>query len=985
MPKVILNCLTLFCLYFISLFSITLSIYCQDAPPDIPNLASGIVVVNDEIQGESIYLVDQSKGGIYKRAISQEVNSRLTFSQFTPYYKSNEIKHPSAIAYNQGKLFVCDKSTSAVFELDIKTLSLRSIIEGGLIKNPTTIAVSERGEIAVASDEHDEVILYTPKSGPKLIDFDFDEPERLFFLGSKLIVMNEDGEVYQVQESTLSVSRITLPNKIDLSLQNSAKDLGAFLNIFYFARADGIFAYAQSNRETYRKYDIPLFVLFDNSNNYSPSKIFVTNKNLFILENKTKSIIQLGRPIPTDIEFNGDKNKITMSFIILYDYLNSHKMLSTREFVVERNTSVEDLLMEQRVILSPLNKVPQTLKISFVNLICTFNEQICKRNDSADDVFKGKVKQGDKLHLPNLQVQEYETTALVPLEDKTVDEYLREYYSSDRLRFQYINTHLRKDNPQSVEDKSKKNILERKGNFRLPVKRWKATLLINSNDLKTEFNNSLFNTLLLHETFLTSKQASDLSHLAGSLSTDTENVINPDEVAKNRANLKKNINFPVDLHPTLDLSSIIVAVGEKFDDVDFNHPDFIRGNNESIWLDLQPDGSDLPRHQLPQNRTVPSVSIGDKFSESDHGTHVSGIIAANSNSLTPGLIPSLKGLVLIDTKRSSEISQQIQNAINQNVFIFNFSFTLPNEQAVTTLKTKMNGSEWRDRLFVVAAGKAEDQTLQDLESNSDAPIKWNLNTKNIIGVSAVVTDGNGRWSWMDPIFNSENETDAGAKFGKRFIQLVAPGRDIFSSANRNAYKKASGTSQAVPQVVAVASILFAQNVTTPAVIKARLMYTSDWYSSFKDKVYGGLLNAQKAIWEPTQDILQLVSGSKIKKSVKFDNNPDILITSGQMEVPDGESESADNKKIKFNHIFRISRQPGHLNLYRVFFYDSNTKKLRIINDAALNGKINCKSTREWDKDAKKFKDPIECPTPIDISDFFDYVADIKKIPSDINF
>jgi subtilisin family serine protease len=365
---------------------------------------------------------------------------------------------------------------------------------------------------------------------------------------------------------------------------------------------------------------------------------------------------------------------------------------------------------------------------------------------------------------------------------------------------------------------------------------------------------------------------------------------------------------------------------------------------------------------------------------------VAGLIAAKERSIAPGLVPSVKGLVQVDTSNPAALHSLVQNAIQQGVFIFNFSLTLPQaaEGSMKNLKVSMTGADWSDRLFIVAAGKAEGSESQDLEQSAEPPIKWIENSRNMIGVSAVIPLDGGGWSWMNPFGDDNGESHPGAKFGKKFVQLVAPGKDIYSSAAKNAYKKASGTSQAVPQVTAAAALLFSQKITEPGLIKARLMYTSDWDTSFADRVYGGLLNVQRAVWEPTLDIIRTVSKAKIRKSIRYDGNPNITVTEGEIEHPDGPSVSINNKNIKFNNIFRIARQPGPGNLVRVFYYDDSSKKLRILVNAKLTGTINCKSTREWEDETKTFKDAAAC-TSLDIADLFDYVADIRKVSNTMGF
>jgi subtilisin family serine protease len=985
LPTTHLRYLHAVCITVVIHCGLAIPIAAQDtsSPFNIPRSVSDFVVVSDGGSGTSIYLVDAETRGVYVYRSSGTINKRVNLSEFQWLRNLPDLRHPSAIAHKDGKLLICDKELSAIYQIEAQSLATKLIIRDGLLKDCSAVAVSDRGDIAVASDKSDTVVWYTNNAIPRLIDFTFNSPRRLRFNGN-LLVMNRRGEVFQVEDSHLTVSKVTLPSKHPL---NEPSDFGAFLNILYFATANGVVTIAQSSVEQFRQYDVPLPLLYENGTTYLPDRIFIDDRDLFVADNKSKMILRFARPVPVDIEFTGNKRTTTFAAIVLYEYLNSRNMLSVREHAVQRKRSVEEVLLDQQTILVPVSKEPAALRQSLATLVCRLNAEFCSKNNiSVEELLKQKVDRGQTLRLPYLQIDEYQTSAFINLIGMTVDEYLRDVFQSASKRLAYKNNQFLKDNPRYRGQEIAK-ILKKKGEFRLPVMRWRANALVNAEDLEQVSTPHLSTQLSQYATYLFSRQRTGIKHASAGVVTNNIrsplSVVNndPEPVRKNRSDLKTQIHFPSQLGSGADLTDVYIGVAESR--IDFNHPDFVRDVNESIWFQLLPDGSDLPRLTVPADRTVPSVTIGDPFVDSDHGTHVSGLIAASSNSIAPGLVPSLKGLVLLDTTNPGELHSLIQNAIKQGVFLYNFSFTFPNEAAMISLKPAMT-EDWRDRLFIVAAGKAEGSENQDLESSAEAPIKWIGNSRNMIGVSAVVPAADGGWAWMNPYFDANGESRPGAKFGKRFVQLVAPGKNIFSSAFRNAYKKGSGTSQAVPQVTAAAAILFSQNITNPARIKARLMYTSDWDSEFNGKVYGGLLNVDRATWEPTLDIISEVSRPNIKKNIKYDGNPTILVTQGHIEQPDSPPVSAANMKIKFSNIFRIVRQPGPANLVRVFYLD-DTSKLRILVNARLSGTINCKSMREWEETTKKFKDAVPCSSSFPITDVWDYVIDIGKVSDQIFF
>jgi subtilisin family serine protease len=78
---------------------------------------------------------------------------------------------------------------------------------------------------------------------------------------------------------------------------------------------------------------------------------------------------------------------------------------------------------------------------------------------------------------------------------------------------------------------------------------------------------------------------------------------------------------------------------------------------------------------------------------------------------------------------------------------------------------------------------------------------------------------------LDQWFDDSEQIKIGTNFGGRYVQLLAPGESIYSAGHDNGYSRATGSSQAVPQVTAAAAVLYAQGHTEPWRIKLRLMYT----------------------------------------------------------------------------------------------------------------------------------------------------------------
>jgi hypothetical protein len=942
-----------------------------------------ITYIPDKNGGGTIYLADSLTKQIYRRSLApSEKAHRFRRSEFQPLPESSELQQPIALAARDEKLLVCDKS-SAVYEIDPATGKTRLVLKKSLNEWAAAMAVSAQGDIAIASRDANSVIWRTEKDGVRIVDFSFDRPKRLNFSGQNLLVLEEGGRLLSIEGVHLTTKLLPVPDKVNAEVPLPI-DFGFASNVTYLVNGKGIFAYVNSNLKAYRDTELPLPVIYQNGTPYAPKQICVVGNEIFIVESGSNTILRMPRGVPMRLELNGNTTEATAALVTVYEHLSAQQILPVIVREAAADETVDQLLIEHNVLPSTLSKSSREIQLMAGGLICELNRQFCAESTARPErVWKNKLTAKQQLVVPSLRIARYLTSTVITLGDQSVAQYLRSVFPDANTRSDYIQEQLMRDNPPGIKESANRDILSEKGQFRLPVFRLKADILIESEQGETNAGKMLFEELARYRAYLFSRQQS-LPRNAGTgvvVAAATDGAL---EVTGNRASLRRQIHFP-DLPEKIGLETVTIGIAEEVRQVDFDHPDFVNSSQESIWFDLIPDGSDLPRRALTVNGSIPNVAIGDPFVDVDHGSHVAGLMAARGNGIAPGLISELKGLVLIDTTNSAALRELVQNAVRQGVFVFNFSFTQPVEAKILSLKTGINGQDWSDCIFIVAAGNASDFDSQDLQNSAEAPIKWIEGSRNMIGVGAVIV-GDGSVSWMNPFLNESGETQEGSKYGKRFIQLVAPGKNIYSLGARNSYKKASGTSQAVPQVTAAAAILKAEKITTPARIKARLMYTSDWDVALNDKVYGGLLNVQRAVWEPGLDLVRTSDKPTLKKSINFDSNPDVKVVSGRLEFPDQPAaDIVPGMKIKFNHIFRIMREPGEANHFRVFYFDEKTRKLRILSDAVLDGRIQCKAIRTWDDSTNTFGKWVIGNSKLELSDIFDYVADITKVPEFIGF
>jgi len=191
-----------------------------------------------------------------------------------------------------------------------------------------------------------------------------------------------------------------------------------------------------------------------------------------------------------------------------------------------------------------------------------------------------------------------------------------------------------------------------------------------------------------------------------------------------------------------------------------------------------------------------------------HGTHIAGIIAGEQT----GLAPNVKIMVLkyydpdsIFDVTLKNVVRAIEYATKMNARIINFSAggkerNFEEERAIAEAGKK-------GILFVAAAGNDR--------LNSDVfgffPADYDL--RNILSVAAIGKDRN--------ILKVSN-------FGRRSVDLAAPGEAIISTYPGGGYELMSGTSQATAFATAAASLLISQNgQLLPEQIIARLTSTGE--------------------------------------------------------------------------------------------------------------------------------------------------------------
>ncbi|MFD0863714.1 S8 family serine peptidase [Sungkyunkwania multivorans] len=189
-----------------------------------------------------------------------------------------------------------------------------------------------------------------------------------------------------------------------------------------------------------------------------------------------------------------------------------------------------------------------------------------------------------------------------------------------------------------------------------------------------------------------------------------------------------------------------------------------------------------------------------------HGTRVSGIIARISNSIE--IMPL--SISAIGDEHDKDIALAIRYAADNGAKIINMSSSKEFSLHQDWVQDAIRYAEQKDVLFITSAGN--DGNDLDLPENFNYPNDTDIEDAEI--VSNFIKVGASGYEL------NENIKRSNSNYGKREVDLFAPGTDIYTtSTNDVGYEMASGTSFATPIVSGIAALVrsYYPNLTAPEV------------------------------------------------------------------------------------------------------------------------------------------------------------------------
>lgn len=222
-------------------------------------------------------------------------------------------------------------------------------------------------------------------------------------------------------------------------------------------------------------------------------------------------------------------------------------------------------------------------------------------------------------------------------------------------------------------------------------------------------------------------------------------------------------------------TTVMIAIVDT--GVDYTHPDLAGGR---VRTDID---KDFVNHD--------DIAMDDH----GHGTYVAGIAAANTNNAR-GIAGVCRGCQILPVKvlnsegsgTSDQVAQGIQYAANAGAKIISMSLGYPSNCGCSqTVASAINYAFEHGSLLIAASGNDSDKSR----------LSYPASSPRVLAVGAT------------------DYRDQEADFSNRStdLDILAPGKDIYSLDRNGSYRTASGTSAATPHVSGVAGLLWSQRST----------------------------------------------------------------------------------------------------------------------------------------------------------------------------
>lgn len=941
----------------------------------------------DSDPAEGVFVADDG-GRIHYLPTTGPLSAPVEVEEFGPGY---ELVTPLGMAFDDPVLYVYEGTSRRLWRVeDARRGELRRPLELDVeLERPTHLAVSPDGLLAVIDrgrllflQEGLPQQAYERSEFPDAAGLVFSSWDTLQVLdGARdalvtiVLARYKDGSIAFRSETESVAGRRDGERLVAMTVRDG---------VVYLATDERVFALAGEQLVPVLPQSLRFERILD---------LAVTSDALWVLDDGF--LVAVPRLAPVELVLEGLPEESQAALVELYTQLARRDLLPTRRVRTRRDYDrTEEFLFEQGVLLTPRSEPAPEIRVyaqrkvdrlyaqrkraleprpdpdtaTWQDLVCLLNPDLCARGAPEG------LRQDQELVVPDLPVEHWLSRKQILLE-RPLGEELDRLIPSEELRRHVDADAVRRLNPKRAELSDADLRSADSGIVTLPAETWSVTVAVPP----AAYNDEAAELRGLARRFAGVSWRSRTAFVQRSaMSARAQPPDDGDDDDDDGENLcaalrtrwrewLASIDYPVPRpdpapnQPGLASRRVRLGVLEYASTLLTTHQVFALVRDEPTWQGFNLLGELEPIPVTASATGGPQV-IADAAIYSagaHHATHISALIAGRGGSCWSGLLPKAR-LVLVDLGPNADVARTVNRAINEEVRVFNVSNTFAGERA----ELRRMIFEDDRALWVVAAGNDGENLDSTDEAAVPAPARWGW-ASNVVAVTAA--DHNGE---ILAALNTAEGHTPGVNFGKRYVDLVAPGLDIVSASEQNCYGSATGTSQATPQVASAAALLVDRlgERLTPGDAKARLIATASWKDSYKGKVWGGRLDFGAAVAHADRNMIQTSTAAAHgeRYAIVADNDPKIKIDNlARLYGRIGSIGDTAPASIRFSRILSLRRNAD--GSYRVVFREHGTDQLRIVLDADLSdtsNRIRCASYKKLDPATDTFAPSPGCDAGI---------------------
>ncbi|MEQ8364596.1 MAG: S8 family peptidase [Cyclobacteriaceae bacterium] len=245
-----------------------------------------------------------------------------------------------------------------------------------------------------------------------------------------------------------------------------------------------------------------------------------------------------------------------------------------------------------------------------------------------------------------------------------------------------------------------------------------------------------------------------------------------------------------------------------------------------------------------------------------HGTHVAGIIAADrkNNIGIKGIADNVK-IMSVRTvpngdERDKDVANAILYAVDNGAHIINMSFGKSTSPRKEVVDKAVKYAEQKGVLLVHAAGNDSD----DIDIKRDFPTRF-------------YADGSEAKNWLEVGASSwgadSDFVGSFSNYGKKSVDLFAPGVEIYSTVPDNKYKDLNGTSMASPVTAGVVAVIMSYFPEfTVLEVKEIIRQSTRKFDNLKISTPGGKGEIEFSQISSTGGLVNLYEAVKLSQELK---------------------------------------------------------------------------------------------------------------------